>query len=1801
MKLLAPVLAPSLLFLFLPAAGAAASEMRKGTPSVDAKFDGECVDVIELLIGVGAAERHPGEEIASNASMTPNDCYRRCRGKETVYFGVRKGTDCVCFDEFVPSKAPATCDVPCSGNSSQICGGSTDSTYTVTLMYAWIEPVAKRPCGKPHAVDNSDSMCAGGDVVRSCNVSCSDGYRLASNTLLCDVARGQWIGHARCTKIFCRTPPHMAHSNTLCQAVSAVPGAQHCNVECLPGYDLVEDTLKCVAAQDPRVTFGVYEGRALCTPKICGLPPAKDLAASTQAAIAFPNSVTYTCKQGATITAEASGGKNFQISCQDDGTFSETDAKCLPIPCGPAPSVDRATRLSTDAEANGRSPDWMYPMAARYECDLGSSVDGTSSGQRALEVLCQGSGNFTEVAKCRPISCGAAPALQTARAEGGEGAAVVYGDLQKYVCIEGHALDKFATSRNSFVATCKEDGRLQGLQTCVPLSCGSPPNIDHTSSAHGEVRFPSAVEYTCDLGYTTNATAEGLDGFSMMCKADGMFESNGTCQPVSCGTPPTLNQSSFAAGKGVVQYYPEVLEYKCKPGYSIDRSAFEGAASWNLLCQPTGHFSTPTLCLDIDDCVGHACGPFGSCVDKLMNYTCDCQAGYFPNITEDGEIVCGNVNDCGPLACGVGGNCRDMVQDYTCDCDEGNELTMSGEDKVCTRVECGHVPTFSNSHVTATSSKASFGDITTYACDAGYTTDGEVGGVDGFSVGCLASGDFAQVATNVCKPITCAAPPSVSMAEVDPALVVFPGVATYRCVDGHTTDGTPGGNSSFRAQCGSTAKYSARKECVPVSCGPPPSIASANVVGSAIDGPLTYGQNAVFHCDSGYAVDSERPESSNFTAECKADGNFVGLEVCMPVKCKLPLLGAGGSGLRLESGNAFRARAGAAGGAGADQCQGHCASVDMRKDEEEWVKRSLVTNSGGVLVGGGAQTSLYDCIAACDKNAGCKSFTLCEDNNQCVLRDRAISMSDGIATSASNLARKCFSHFRLKAAAGASPGNVSSCAASRDAGTCASSVSWELEAGIMVPCMWAGGACIESKVGGDRVYGCQCGGASAETTVPALVPDAHVFFPATVSYECAVGHSTTGAASGPVNFQSKCGATGELSEGGACLRVRCGEVPSVPHAKMNMFDAVFGDRVAYKCEAGYAVMRGIGSSATSARTAFDIECLASGAFAPAPACANIDDCVGHSCGPRGTCVDGVQDYTCRCEAGFETRVLDNGEKWCGNVDDCGVNQCGEHGLCVDLISDYTCDCEAGYDLQSVASPNRTDKVCMARPCPNLPAVQNSDLSEPRDFDFPDAVRVTCDEGYSIDQTASAAARLFEVVCQEDGTSSTVAQCLPIDCGLLPHVAHASSSSAAMHRFTYTENADYTCAEGFTLDGTWTGVASFSLTCGPEGNFHPPSVPECKPVTCGDLPAVPNAVATATKLYFPGSAVYQCLSGYAFDASRPADRALTVSCTALGQLKAASEDGGGGVPSRCSKVTCGEPRSVAGAVHTPGVRDFGQVVAYSCAEGHSVDGTLQGAQGWSVTCGESGTYSAPLATVCQKVGFKVQGRALDATNLRPVASAQVTIKQGSSELRQGTDALGNFVIDGVSAGSIVASISASGYISSSLGLSMGGSSAQRQIDFSLSPVMPPDGWRVVLTWNGQPRDLDSHLYFGASQASHIFYGGRSVTGSYGISGTLDVDDTDGNGPETTTLRGVSNGCRQSHGECKFVFKINNYSRQPTWRDSGAVVVVSNGDREVARFVMGLPRNGVVQGDDWAVFSLDGKAGTVIACTDFTCAR
>ena len=58
------------------------------------------------------------------------------------------------------------------------------------------------------------------------------------------------------------------------------------------------------------------------------------------------------------------------------------------------------------------------------------------------------------------------------------------------------------------------------------------------------------------------------------------------------------------------------------------------------------------------------------------------------------------------------------------------------------------------------------------------------------------------------------------------------------------------------------------------------------------------------------------------------------------------------------------------------------------------------------------------------------------------------------------------------------------------------------------------------------------------------------------------------------------------------------------------------------------------------KTTFETHCEATGHFPSVRQYRNVDACRVHTCGPHGTCVDGVNSDNCYCDPGFQETEVD---------------------------------------------------------------------------------------------------------------------------------------------------------------------------------------------------------------------------------------------------------------------------------------------------------------------------------------------------------------------------------------------------------------------------------------------------------------------------------------------------------------------------------------------------------------------------------
>ena len=155
-----------------------------------------------------------------------------------------------------------------------------------------------------------------------------------------------------------------------------------------------------------------------------------------------------------------------------------------------------------------------------------------------------------------------------------------------------------------------------------------------------------------------------------------------------------------------------------------------------------------------------------------------------------------------------------------------------------------------------------------------------------------------------------------------------------------------------------------------------------------------------------------------------------------------------------------------------------------------------------------------------------------------------------------------------------------------------------------------------------------------------------------------------------------------------------------------------------------------------------------------------------------------------------------------------------------------------------------------------------------------------------------------------------------------------------------------------------------------------------------------------------------------------------------------------------------------------------------------------------------------------------------------------------------------------------------------GVVSGGGTAATGPDLVLNPLAGGAAARVVLSWGATPYDLDSHLTGPVAGSSNRFWVYWSSRGSCSAApfACLDVDDTNGYGPETMTISQVATGVYRYY---VYDFTNRNATSSTALGLSGAKVEFYVGSTLVRTFF--VPGG---TGNAWAVFEWNGSAVTVL---------
>uniref|UniRef100_A0A8C7FUX9 Sushi, von Willebrand factor type A, EGF and pentraxin domain-containing protein 1 n=1 Tax=Oncorhynchus kisutch TaxID=8019 RepID=A0A8C7FUX9_ONCKI len=435
-------------------------------------------------------------------------------------------------------------------------------------------------------------------------------------------------------------------------------------------------------------------------------------------------------------------------------------------------------------------------------------------------------------------------------------------------------------------------GRVKTNPDCIfcadcPLLENAVPHLRASSPA---VSPGSQTQLFCDPGFYL--VGEPL----LQCQNKGEWShALPRCERVTCGPPRPLEHGLF---QGSDYHAGSTVVYQCNPGFYLLGDA-------KVLCTNSGKWGgNPPACLDVDECaLGSDCDEHASCQNTDGSYTCTCihpYTGDGKNCTEpvkcenpgapefgyrDGsnflmgsEVVfsckegyeligsshvqcleTGSWNGvfpyCRALSCGrpsVPENAVMMGTNFTF----GSKVTFryhhhlkwSRAPPACQRVTCGDPPRVDNSDVTLKGT--TYLSTVLYTCAEGYRLQGSE------EVVCEASGEWSSPAP-LCASIHCGDPPALRDAATIGDDHALGNKVHYVCKEGYTLIGPE------TRECLSTGQWSPTfAQCVPRSCGPPPSIDHA----IAHAGHQLFGDTANYFCTDGYTA------GNNSKVVCNAQG-----------------------------------------------------------------------------------------------------------------------------------------------------------------------------------------------------------------------------------------------------------------------------------------------------------------------------------------------------------------------------------------------------------------------------------------------------------------------------------------------------------------------------------------------------------------------------------------------------------------------------------------------------------------------------------------------------------------------------------------------------------------------------------------------------------------------------------------------------------------------------------------------------------------------------------------------------------------
>ncbi|XP_061107701.1 sushi, von Willebrand factor type A, EGF and pentraxin domain-containing protein 1 isoform X3 [Conger conger] len=724
----------------------------------------------------------------------------------------------------------------------------------------WSAPVPECvavECPQPQEVERALVDVQGLMYLSVAVYSCRPGYRLRGNaTVLCG-HRGRWIGGVpSCQPVECPSPKSIANG---APSYDKLQFGHAVTYSCRQGFRLEgPGTLSCLASgewdREPPACVQIY-----CTP-----PRPIEYGFVEGLDHKYGVTIFYSCFPGYQLA-----GQNH-LTCEEKG-WSSPIPSCVLTDCGLPPHADFGDYVKVPDPAAAMPGDLTFPQGAvvAYRCHAGYELSS------AAPLSCQEDGAWNGTAPlCLPVDCPPPPAPA-------HGSVLVSdtapGSLAQYGCEDGYEL------RGQSVRQCLSGRRWsESAPFCGPVSCGDPGALANGSVLGDSFLYPATVRYQCWEGFLLRG------GNASSCLPDGEWEGEKPlCEPVSCGPPEV---PAGVAVEGDEHTFDKRVAFSCKLGFVL-----EGPSS--SLCLANGSWShagpscRPAVCGRPPAVPnGHSLGSdFG--YDAEVRY--ECQEGY--TLSGGARLACGGdglwsgappecvIDSCDPpqdishgFLNGSGFSFRDVVE-YLCfpgyqvvgnpflRCSAGG--VWAGAVPECRPCACAQ-PVLKFGAVLGR--EHACGDRVRFRCDEGYRALGPA------QATCERGGVWSP-GVPICVRGRCSAPPPViANAVLQGAGTASGDSVTYGCRAGHRMVGNP------HVTCTRGGRWSEpQPACRPVSCGAPPAVPDARIVGNVV---FTFGSQVRYSCLKGYELETEAESLS-----CLSDGSWSPHAIrCRPQPCALP-------------------------------------------------------------------------------------------------------------------------------------------------------------------------------------------------------------------------------------------------------------------------------------------------------------------------------------------------------------------------------------------------------------------------------------------------------------------------------------------------------------------------------------------------------------------------------------------------------------------------------------------------------------------------------------------------------------------------------------------------------------------------------------------------------------------------------------------------------------------------------------------------------------------------------------------------